>query len=160
MEKTHLKKIMGVIIIVAIIVSINCWLLSQDYYIINKSSRADVWIDGDTNETVVNRTITVVVTKVYSWKHEVVTTLTFSFEVFRSRNASEAIQKAIDKLDVIFFYPGSYKLSTTIFLDNYTTLVGGNFTSRSKTIFDASNSTHIIISHCNVTMIEGKDYDG
>ena len=79
-----------------VVISTTYHIVSLHHYEFSKEQSFDIWPDHKTNETVLNRTISILLTNIYLWKSETKRILRFSFEVFRTDNATEAIQKAID----------------------------------------------------------------
>jgi len=115
-SKTFLQ-IVAILIIITIVTVSLVWIYSQHHYTITESVKAEIWKDQKTKETVFNKTVTFIVRDVYVWKSEIIATLTYSFEIFRSNNTSLVIQKAIDWASYIQFHGGVYNLSNSTIID-------------------------------------------
>jgi len=84
----------------------------------------EVWKDTVTGETVMNRTITILVHDIYIWKKNTYSYLV-SYEVERSSNASQIIQDTIDRTSGrILFHRGYYSLDDNITIDDGTEFIG------------------------------------
>lgn len=80
----------------------------------------DIWLDAATGETVVNSSYREI--HRYLWKNEV---FSWSFEIFRTENASAAFQWVIDfSSGLIQIQNGTFYLNQTVELDSYTILQG------------------------------------
>jgi len=144
------KKIAVLVIPTIVFVSVLLYSMLS-YHRVELSYKHVVWIDGQTNEIVVN--FTEVTHYTYLWKEEETTA---TVEDHRDEDASRLIQWAIDNTyGLIEFQKGEYWLNQTVQLDSFTKIYGGIFTGDVEPFFAVSSSCEYVVFQ-NVTVIKGQ----